>query len=85
MFCVLDMMLCEWDYFEKSVFVKQNVEVEMYLNVIVLIDLVNMFSIFIEIDKFEDKIVLLVNLLNLFVSLIIMLDGYDQFIKVSMK
>lgn len=49
----------------------------MYLNVIVLIDLVNMFSIFIEIDKFEDKIVLLVNLLNLFVSLIIMLDGYD--------
>lgn len=85
MFFVLDMMLCEWDYFEKSVFVKQNVEVEMYLNVIVLIDLVNMFSIFIEIDKFEDKIVLLVNLLNLFVSLIIMLDGYDQFIKVSMK
>lgn len=49
----------------------------MYLNVIVLIDLVNMFSIFIEIEKFEDKIVLLVNLLNLFVSLIIMLDGYD--------
>lgn len=49
----------------------------MFLNVIVLIDLVNMFSIFIEIDKFEDKIVLLVNLLNLFVSLIIMLDGYD--------
>lgn len=68
MFFVLDMMLCEWDYFEKSVFVKQNVEVEMYLNVIVLIDLVNMFSIFIEIYKFEDKIVLLVNLLNLFVS-----------------
>lgn len=58
----------------------------MYLNVIVLIDLVvdNMFSIFLEIDKFEDKIVLLVNLLNLFVSLIIMLDDYDKFFNLNL-
>lgn len=58
----------------------------MYLNVIVLIDLVvdNMFSIFLEIDKFEDKIVLLVNVLNLFVSLIIMLDDYDKFFNLNL-
>lgn len=82
---VPDMTSRERDYFEKSVFAKQNVEAEMYLNATVSTDLANTSSTFTETDKFEDKTVLSANLSNSSASLTTMSDGHDQLIKVSMK
>lgn len=82
---VPDMTSRERDYFEKSVFAKQNVEAEMYLNATVSTDLANTSSAFTETDKFEDKTVLSANLSNSSASLTTMSDGHDQLLKFSMK
>lgn len=82
---VPDMTSRERDYFEKSVFAKQNVEAEMYLNATVSTDLANTSSIFTETEKFEDKTVLSANLSNSSASLTTMSDGHDQHLKFSMK
>lgn len=77
---VPDMTSRERDYFEKSVFAKQNVEAEMYLNATVSTDLAvdNTSSTFSETDKFEDKTVLSVNLSNSSASLTTMSDDHDK-------
>lgn len=82
---VPDMTSRERDYFEKSVFAKQNVEAEMYLNANVSADLPNTSSTFSETDKFEDKTVLSVNLSNSSASLTTMSESHDQLLKLNLK